>query len=91
LAHLSVPGLALDSMSLRVRGPHDVEIEELRTAVVVVVVVVVVAAAAAAYLGHGVKHYLLPGFRTMKAVSELQEMASYVQRQAARSLLGLYL
>jgi len=71
-------------MSLRVGDPHDVEIEELATAVVVAV--------AAAYLGRRVKHYLLPGFRTMKAVSEqLQEMASCVQRQAARSLLGLYL
>lgn len=57
------------------------EIEELATVV----------AAAAAYLGHHVKYCLLPGLRIMKAVSELQEMASCVQRQAVQSLLGLCL
>lgn len=68
-------------LSLRVREPHDVEIEEIVTAAAVAVV----------YVCHGVKHHLAHGFRTMKAVSELQEMVSCVQRQAGRSLLGSHL
>lgn len=67
--------------SLQVRQPHDVEIEEIMTA----------AAVAVAYVGHCMKRYLAHGFRIMKAVSELQEMAGYVQRQAAQSLLGSHL
>jgi hypothetical protein len=58
-----------------------VEIEELATVVAV----------AAAYLGHHVKHCLLHGFLIMKAIYELQEMASCVQRETAQSLLVLCL